>query len=238
MKTPETYMVEGWMKTDVPEVRENFRILAVQVQSQRHHQQNEESREKSLWQRSQVKKPEISSANTTLIGDYIATVFPEYSKTWLVQAQGNATFDSVVSCIEQELVMVDRKYIFIHLGGNQILSADNEKVFNRLVKIIMAIRQHNSQCYVYFLGVLPKPIDNENCKTSIAKFNRWLSHGVEKAQKIFQKIKFLPVQLSFLQGNVPKDNLYNQQDRMTLSQLGVKVFKCTAFELAGFIKNM
>ena len=37
----------------------------------------------------QPKRPEISNLNTTLIGDYTATVFPEYSTHWLVQAFGN-----------------------------------------------------------------------------------------------------------------------------------------------------
>ena len=67
---------------------------------------------------------QISSANTTLIGDYISTVFPEHSSKWLVQAQGNVTFTSVLNLIQENLITVDRKYVFLQLGGNQLRTVE------------------------------------------------------------------------------------------------------------------
>ena len=52
-------------------------------------------------------KLEISALNTTLIGDYIAAVFPEHQHKWLVPSQGNATFPSTLDMINQGLVTVD-----------------------------------------------------------------------------------------------------------------------------------
>ena len=62
----------------------------------------------------------ISPYNTTLIGDYIATAFKGTDNKWLVQATGNAMFQSVIRDVEHDTIKVDKKYIFIALGHNQL----------------------------------------------------------------------------------------------------------------------
>ena len=182
-------------------------------------------------------KLEISSANTTLIGDYVSAVFPEFQAKWLVQCQGNATFESTLKQIKEGLITVDRRYIFFQLGGNQIMSADANNVFTNLLNLVVTARECNEHCRIYFAGVLPRPIDNESAKPLIAKFNRWLANSVDRVNKLFDRIKFLPVQLSFLQGNIPKKEMFDQQNGCTLSAAGAQLFKAEMFRLAGFVQN-
>ena len=80
----------------------------VQIPTQNHQQWSEQG------------KVQISNQNTMIIGDYIAVVFPEFQAQWLVQAIGNATFQSMVDLICHEAIILKHRYIFIQLGGNQI----------------------------------------------------------------------------------------------------------------------
>ena len=102
------------------------------------------------------KRTEISALNTTLIGDYIATIFPEYQSKWLVQASGNATFDSVLQGIKQSLIMVDRTCVFVQLGGNQIRSADACNTFTNLLNVVVAIREVRKDSRIFVVGIFAK----------------------------------------------------------------------------------
>ena len=188
-------------------------------------------------QPTEARKLEISSANTTLIGDYISTVFPQFQSKWLVQACGNATFGSTLEAIQQCLITVDRRYVFFQLGGNQIRTACADSLFNNVSNLVAAVRDKCIDSRIYFIGILPRPIDNQEVKPLIMKANRWLAHAVERVDKLFGRIRFLPVQLAFLQGSVPNEVLYNPDDRHTLSQAGATLFRATVFQLAGFVKN-
>ena len=81
----------------------------------------------------------ISNLNTTLIGDYISVAFPEYHQKWLVQAFGNATFQSTLDFIILEKILVNRRYIFLQLGGNQLRSSNKQSVFKNLLSVILAV---------------------------------------------------------------------------------------------------
>ena len=184
-----------------------------------------------------ARKAEISCANTTIIGDYIAVVFPEGSTSWWVQAYGNATLGSTTMLIKEGLVSVNRKYIFIQLGGNQLRTVDANKVFGAVIDMTVVIRERSPNSKIYFIGVLPRPIDNQDIKPYIVKFNRWLMQALNSANELFERVIFLPVHLKFINGNQPRAELFNQEDRCTLNAAGAFMFKKQVFELAGFVKN-
>ena len=179
---------------------------------------------------------EISSGNTTLIGDYISTVFPEFHNKWLVQSQGNATFNSTLQLIRDGLVTVDRQYVFFQLGGNQVRSADSTAMFNWVLNLVVCVREKSKGSKIHFIGILPRPIENEDVKVFVMKANRWLANSVDRINKLFGRVVFLPVQLRFLQGNKPVMAMFGE-DQLTLSAAGAELFKATTFEMAGFVKN-
>ena len=185
----------------------------------------------------QALKPLISNLNTTLIGDYIAVVFPEYHQHWLVQAVGNATFQSVTKAVTQDELIVNRKNIFVQLGGNQIRSATRSVVFRSVFELVAVIKQKNTDCKIYLVGVLPRPIENDQVCKQVMMYNRWLWNTAERIWKIFGEIIFLPAQLKFIGSNGPRMELFNMDDKLTLNQAGVKLLKAILFQLAGFVKN-
>ena len=132
----------------------------------------------------------ISNLNTTLIGDYVSVVFPEYHDKWLVQVFGNATFQSTLDNIIAEKIIVNRKYVFIQLGGNQLRTSSKENVFKSLLSVVLAIRDKNADARIFVVGVLPCPIENTSAKPLIMFFNRWLRDACERIMKILGKIKF------------------------------------------------
>ena len=60
---------------------------------------------------------------------------------------------------------------------------------------------------------------------------------VKRLQQIMQKVEFIPVQLRFLTTLGPRMELFNQQDLLMLSQQGVKLFRASFFQAAGFVRN-
>ena len=180
---------------------------------------------------------EISNLNTTLIGDYISAVFPEYDSKWLVQAIGNATFASTFDNIMSDNIIVNRKYIFLQLGGNQIRSANKESVFNALLKVVLAIREKNKESRVFVVGVLPCPVEDVNAKPLVMMFNRRLLNAVERVDEIIHKVKFIPAHLSFIDGQGPKLHLFNEDDKLTLNSVGAALLQAVLFKHAGFVRN-
>ena len=180
---------------------------------------------------------QISARNTTLIGDYISTVFPEFQSKWMVQATGNATFSSTMEALQQGLIVVNRKYIFLQLGGNQIRSADAVNTFNNILNLVVAIRERSSESRIFLIGVLPRPVENDQAKPYIMRINRWFTHAVERVDKLLGKVKFLPVHLKFLNGSQPRLELFREDDGITLSPAGAMVFRNEVFRLAGFVRN-
>ena len=162
-------------------------------------------------------RPEISNLNTTLIGDYISVIYPEYHQKWLVQAFGNATFQSTLDAIIQEKVIVNRRYIFLQLGGNQIRMTDKEGFFKALLSVVLAIRDKNPECHIFVAGILPRPVENQSAKPLLIVVNRWLRDACERITNVIGKVVFIPVQLSFIGANGPCMEMFNEQDKLTLS---------------------
>ena len=149
-----------WMSMDVPEQGTEFGV----VQQERKHN-------KKTAIKTPTNRPEITNLNTTFIGDYTATIFPPYNVKWLVQATGNATFSSTIENIKNGQIVVDRKYIFIQLGGNQLRMADKVSVFRNVMETTVAIRDRSPESRIFFLAVLPRIVDNKEIKPLLVKFN-------------------------------------------------------------------
>ena len=181
-------------------------------------------------------RPEISSANTMIIGTYITASLPVHDKHWLVQARGNATFHSTMQEIKGGVITVDRKYIFIELGANQVRSASAEMVEKWILDLVVTIRDLNKHCRMYFVGVLLRPVENEEIKPYIMKFNRWLTTAVNRMQALMGKIQMVPVHLRYLGTSGPRLHLFNQ-DGLTLNEAGAKLFRASLFQSAGFVQN-
>ena len=86
------------------------------------------------------------------------------------------------------------------------------------------------------MGILPRPVDNEQAKPLITTMNRWIRNAAEKMDVMFQKVRFLPVQLHFIDGTTPKIQYFND-DKLTVNAVGAKILKQVIFQLAGFVKN-
>ena len=69
------------------------------------------------------------------------------------------------------------------------------------------------------------------------KFNRWLATVVNDINIIFEKVKFLLVQLRFLDVTQPRTELFDEDNRLLLSNTGAELFRRVVFQLAGFVKN-
>ena len=143
---------------------------------------------------------DITASNTTLIGDYTSVVFTAMDSKWLVQAQGNAMFASTLALIKDHMLITDRRYVFFQLGGNQVCSSDRNKLFSQILDIVVTVRESNPLLHIFFIGVLPRIVDNEDIKPFIVRFNRWLASVVNEVNIVFERVRFLPVQLHFLVG--------------------------------------
>ena len=183
-------------------------------------------------------KPTISSANTTLIGDYVAAGYSEFHIQWCVQAFGNATFGSLLQMIKSLEIVVNRRYVFFEVGGNQIRSADRNTVFQNALDLAVATRERNPDARIFFVGILPRPVENDDAKPFIAKFNRWMVQAVNRISLFMTHVSFLPVHLAFIQDSKPRIHLFNPDDRLTLNEAGLTIFKRKCFELAGFARNV
>ena len=85
--------------------------------------------------------------------------------------------------------------------------------------------------------VLPRPIENAQVKPLVMFFNRWLHNTAVRIEALFGKVKYLPVQLSFLGPQGPKMEYFNEDDGLTLNQAGTALLKQAIFKLAGFVRN-
>ena len=68
-------------------------------------------------------------------------------------------------------------------------------------------------------------------------FKRWLQNAAIRIDAIFGKVRFLPVQLAFIQASAPRVEYFNNVDGVTLNEAGAQLLKRTIFSLAGFVKN-
>ena len=264
VKQPTVNTIQEWALVDVPEIKEQFGITnsnynsydsrsssssssdrnvssghAAEVDNNNDsNSSGSSSEEKSKRHIGRIaKQNDITALNTTIIGDYTATVFPAYHTKWLVQAWGNATLASTMESIDNKLVTVDRRYIFLALGGNQLRTSTRQSVSMQVLELVSKIRDKNEESRIFFVGVLPRPVENAEVKPLIVKFNRFLMQAVEKAAVIFDKVWFLPAHLEFISDGVPVEEFFHQDDRLTLNERGAILFRNTLFRLAGFRKN-
>ena len=133
----------------------------------------------------------ISSENMTIIGDYITGCFNDTDKKWKVQVQGNAMLQSLVWALQHDELDVQKRYVFLLVGHNQLLTATKGIVTDYVLELISEVRAKNQGMRIFFSAILPRPIDNGTIKLCIVKFNRFLFAAVQKASKNYQKVKFL-----------------------------------------------
>ena len=179
---------------------------------------------------------EISSVNTTIIGDYVASVFGQSDRKWKVQSPGNATWASTLQGIKDKLISVDFRYVFFLLGHNQIRVSKRVDIVRIVFEVIAQVREINPEARIFICSILPRPVDNEEAKLLIVNFNRWISLAVNKAAKQFFRVHHIPIQHHFINAGVPKLFLFNQ-DQFTLNARGALLLKTKVFQLAGFKKN-
>ena len=89
--------------------------------------------------------------------------------------------------------MVNRQYVFFQLGGNQIRSNDYGNVFQAVLDLVVMVRESNALAKIFFIAVLPRPVENEQAKNLVMKTNRWLSNAVDRVNQLFSRIKYLQV---------------------------------------------
>ena len=181
-------------------------------------------------------KEVVSSGNTTIIGDYVATTSQQHDRKWLVQATGNVTFQSTLLAIQEGTITLDRHYIFVVIGHNQLQMAQNSQLGHVVEEFLKFIRSKNVAAKIFINALLPCLVDNNTAKPLIVKFNRILTTTVNKVRKADDRIILLPVQHPFIKDMVPRLELFNQ-DLFTLNKHGAALLKANMFELVGFIKN-
>ena len=180
-------------------------------------------------------RPKISSGNTTLIGDYVAASFDKHDKKWLVQATGNATFQSLCDDIRNRVITVDRSYIFFVVGHNQIRQISKASVYAGCSTLVDLVRRANPPAKI-FSALLPRLVDNQEAKPLIVKFNRALATAINRIKKTDPRVILLPVQHAFIKDTKPIWQLYEENGFM-LNKQGVAVLKHSMFAHAGFVKN-
>ena len=213
------FAVPEWFQVDVPVVNETFRLDMNTV---------------SL---PPVRVQEVvSSGNTTLIGDQIAASFHQHDSKWLVQAADRATVGSVIEGINTGSITLDRRYIFISIGHNQLDAVHRGSVKPMFNALISLIRQKNEAAKIFVVGLLPKPLLNDVAKPQIVKFNRILAETVSRIKKNDHRVLFMPAHLEFTFEGQPKTQMF-ERDLVHLSKIGKQMFKRTLFDLAGFTVN-
>ena len=180
----------------------------------------------------------ISSGNTTIIGDYSIAGFDRHDHRWLVQGNGNATFQLVAQEVEKGEITVSRHYVFISLGGNQIVTLSKITLIQAIKKILAVVFQKNPTAKVFFVSILPRPIDNDTVKPAIVKANRIISQMVQKMKSIHNRIEFLSVTSMFLDEDQDPDTIWYNDDLYTLNQQGATRLRRHLFTLAGFTPNI
>ena len=183
-----------------------------------------------------VARETISPANTTIIGDYVAGCFGPEDNKWLVQVVGNETLQSVAWKIQHDVLIIQRRYIFLLIGHNQLWTATKGTIQDAVAEIVDEIRCRNPAAHIYFSTLLPRPIDNIEAKPKIVKFNRNLFQAVKKVQQKFTKVQLLSVQHQFIVNSAPDVSLFNT-DRLTLNTRVAQRLKSALFTCTGFRVN-
>ena len=178
----------------------------------------------------------INSGNTTLIGDYIVASFPQHDAKWLVQGFGNATVQSLTQSIIDNRVTVDRRYIFLLVGHNQLRTATKSSIFQSYLQLIKQIRAKNSLCKIFISSLLPRFVDNEDIRPLIIRYNRRLLEAVGRIAVQFGRVQFISVQNTFVHHSLPIRKLFDA-DGFTLSLAGVVTLKGALLQAAGFKRN-
>ena len=133
----------------------------------------------------------ISNLNTTIIGDYVVAAFHSNDSKWLVQSFGNATIEYLINGVKTGTITVARRYVFIVIGHNQIWSLSKQQIIRQVLELAVAIKNNNSDCRIYFSALIPRPVDNEQAKLQLVKFNQSLHLAVNKAKKVLNRVHFL-----------------------------------------------
>ena len=222
------YQVPDWLLDSSPSVENHAREVQDTIQEILNDlQQGVQQKPRTI---------EIGQQNTTIIGDYVASVFADADAKWKKQMHGNATWSSVLNGIQQGDISVQFWYIFLMVGHNQIRSASRAEIVLLVQQTVMLIREINEEARIFVSAILPRPVDNEIAKPFIVNFNRWLVLAMNKISKSYYRVHFLPVQHHFLTNGLPTLHLFNE-DKFTLNPRGAALLKATLFKLAGFKRN-
>ena len=181
------------------------------------------------------RKDEIGPHNTTLIGDFITSSFSSNDSKWLVQTFPKANLATLRNRVETGEAKVDKHYIFVMIGANQVFRATRVLVVQEVKALAYSIFVRNANAKVFFVGVLPRPSHNMIAKPRITEFNRFLNTAMKKIKKQFSRIFYLPAQVKF--HNETEFNVLFNEDLCTLSLFGRMRLKKVLFEEAGFIKK-
>ena len=142
---------------------------------------------------------------------------------------------TICNRINKNEIDVNKRYIFIMVGKNQVFRAVRTKVYKEMFDIIKAIVIKNPMAKMFIAGVLPRPACNQLAKPKIIAINRFLASAVKRIQKTVPRVYYLPVQLRF-QAESEFEVLFGP-DGIHLSDFGARRLKQVLLEQAGFIRN-
>ena len=182
-------------------------------------------------------KEVISLSNTTIISDYVVGCFSTRDKKWKVQGARNDTLQSIAWKMQHDCLDVQKQYIFILLGHNQLWTQTKGTINDAVTEIVQEIRACNLAAWIFFRALLPRPIDNTQAKPRIVKFNRNLCQVVKKIQNKVNRISFLSIQHDFIKDSLPDETLFTS-DRVMLNELGAQRLRSALFKSAGFRVNL
>ena len=174
----------------------------------------------------------ITALNTTLIGDKTIQNFVNPDPKWLIQCIPSLTFSELKEKIEDNSIDIQKRYIFILVGGNDFGTYTKMEVWQHVKMIAYAIFSRNPVAKVFWSGILPQ-YDGISCtKDHIIKFNRRLCAAICRIKKEFERCYYIPTQLRF---HGPTDGRFF--DDNILNQYGCLRLKMGLLEGAGFIQN-
>ena len=105
---------------------------------------------------------DISPCNTTIMGDAVVGSFCNPDSKWLVQCFPQANIKTLCNRVKSGEAIVNRRYLFVMIGANQVFRAIKSSTYQELKMLIQQIRIINNQAKIFICGVLPHPLHAKN----------------------------------------------------------------------------
>ena len=80
--------------------------------------------------------------------------------------------NTIIDAMLMNDITVDRHYIFVVVRHNQLRYMTKSQINTGFWQIINIIRQRNKHAKIFISALLPRPVDNQDVKPLINKFNR------------------------------------------------------------------